>query len=169
MTISIEKNEIYKGLIYHQYFLLLPGVPVLATVVEVEQQANTSYHPLCMLTWSYFKTAEELSHSRVSYQNDQGDNIQYKVGTADIEFTFDDVIHHHSTERGQKLTLVSKPNKGKNYNYIDNQVISSITSHEHQAKHGAHFLTNPQFYVLNELEASKAAYADLLNLNFTLS
>ncbi|MGG0823283.1 GNAT family N-acetyltransferase [Paenibacillus turicensis] len=169
MTISIEKNEIYKGLIYHQYFLLLPGVPVLATVVEVDQQTNTSYHPLSMSTWSFFKTAEELTHSRVSYQNEQGDKIQFKVGTADIEFTFDDVIHYHSTERGQKLTLVSNPNKGNCYSYIDNQVISSITIQTHQAKHGAHFLTNPQFYVLNELEASKAAYADLLNLTFTLS
>ena len=169
MTVSIEKNEVYKGLTYHQYFLLLPGVPVLATVVEVDQQTNTSYHPLYMSTWSFFKTSEELKNSRVSYQNQQGDNIQYKVGTADLEFSFDDVIHYHSTERGQKLTLVTKPNRGKTYNYIDNQVISSISSHEHHAKHSAHFLTKPQFYILNELEAPNSAYADLLNITFTRS
>lgn len=169
VTVRIEKNEVYKGLLYHQYFLLMPGVPVLATTIKVEQQANCSFQPLSLKTWNFYSAGDELSNSRVRLINTNGEEVQYKVGKADMDAPFADIAHYSSTERKQKLTFVGKVDNGDNYCYMDNQVVSTIVNHAYPAPHGAEFMTNPQFYVMSELDGPNSAYTDLLNIFFTLS
>lgn len=48
VSVHVKKHEEYKGLAYHQYFMVLQGTPIVCYFVEIDQNTNRHFHYLQM-------------------------------------------------------------------------------------------------------------------------
>ncbi|KAI7252190.1 hypothetical protein KC345_g11505, partial [Hortaea werneckii] len=84
MSVTFRKNAKYRGLTLHQYFLLLPGVPVLASTIHVEQNTGVPQYPLTLETSTFYRAASELKDSRGYLKNSSGEELVYKAGRVQL-------------------------------------------------------------------------------------
>lgn len=84
-SMCFAHNEDYNGLEINQYFLMLPGVPVLVNMTELTNNMNKYMNSDVITNVAFFKIGEEIKNSWVSVKNHQGDINKYRAGTRDYE------------------------------------------------------------------------------------
>ncbi|MEC0184733.1 GNAT family N-acetyltransferase [Paenibacillus peoriae] len=167
MSTMILKNELFKGLTLDQYFVMLPGVPVLATAIQVTQNTGDSLYPLKIGNTTFYKASNELSDTRVYVTNRFGDNMIYKAGKVGSEIiSASGIIQYGSQERNHRLIMIAHPKVDSCESYVNNQVVLSTVSEKIFVKDGEKGYGKPQFYVISDLLAPEEAYQDLLHIRF---
>ncbi|WP_342566229.1 GNAT family N-acetyltransferase [Paenibacillus sp. FSL R7-0345] len=168
LSISVTRNRKLRGLTLHHYFLLLPGAPVLASVVRIVQNTDAPLHPLDLHNIAFYKTGSLLKGSRGTLKNAHGEQITYKAGRVQNETTSaSGIIQYHSDERKQRLSLISSPDKAAPELMVNTHVVSSYTSEKLFLKDGETQFSTPQFTVLSDLNIPEEAFRDLLTVRFT--
>ncbi|WP_277376147.1 GNAT family N-acetyltransferase [Paenibacillus polymyxa] len=167
VNVRIRKNEVFKGLSFNQYFIMLPGVPVLSTVTQVAQNCGEPLYPLRLANSTFYRASNDLSDTRVYVENGFGDHIIYKAGKVQSEFvSASGIIHYGSQERKSRLTLVAHPEMESCESYVNTHVVSSVVSEKRFLKDGELGFGKPQFYVISDLLAPEEAYRDLHQIRF---
>lgn len=168
MSISIVNHAKFRGLTLHHYFLLLPGSPVLASVIHIEPHTGAPIYPLNLETSSYYRTGSELKDSRGTVKNASREDIVYKAGRVQYEAgSTNGIIHYGSKERKEKLTLVTPPNLKSNLLRVNTHVIASDVTDQLFVKDGKEQFASPQFYILSDLAVPEQAYEPLFKIRFT--
>lgn len=170
MSISITHNEKYKGLILHQHFLLLPGVPVVCHVIMIEQLTGAHLPPLRVITSSFFKASDELKNSRVHLSGMQGEPVVYKAGKVQYGIkNSSGTAHYGSSEHTERLTLVTHPELSYCEALVNTHAMASTVIEELSIRSGEKEFTKPQFYILgdqNDQMIPDHAYSDLFDIRF---
>ncbi|WP_054940565.1 GNAT family N-acetyltransferase [Paenibacillus ihuae] len=167
MSVTITNNPKFRGLTLHHYFLLLPGAPVLASTVRIEQHTGSPLYPLELISSGYYKTGSELMDSRGRVKNASGENIIYKAGRVQCELNSPSgIIQYSSRERKQKLTLIANPELDATELLVNTHVIASYTTEKLYLRDGIGQFSKPQFHLISDLQIPEQAYEDLLTIKF---
>lgn len=169
VSIKGTHNRKLQGLTLNHYFLLLPGVPVLASVVQIVQNTGAPLQPMTLHTLGFYKTGSVLKSSRGTVKNAAGERITYKAGRVQNETkSSSGIIQFSSDERKQRMSQVSSPDKAKPELLVNTHVISSFITEELFMRDGDTIFSTPQFYLLSDLDIPEEAFRDLLNIKFNL-
>src|SRR5690606_5415635 len=99
--------EQFKGFIQHQYFLTLPGSPVLCHVTNIEQQTGTYFHNKEWQTAAFFKSAENIQDNWVKFQNKSGDWTTLTAGKDENDFSVERNILIGNNRSNDKLQIIA--------------------------------------------------------------
>ncbi|WP_042203133.1 GNAT family N-acetyltransferase [Paenibacillus camerounensis] len=169
VSIRISHNRKFQGLTLNHYFLLLPGVPVLASVVQIVQNTGAPLQPLTLQTAGFYKTGSVLKSSKGTVKNQAGETITYKAGRVQNETkSSGGIIQFSSDERKQRMSQVSSPDKAAPELLVNTHVISSFITEKLFMRDGDTLFSTPQFYIFSDLDIPEEAFRDLLSIKFNL-
>ncbi|WP_339275937.1 GNAT family N-acetyltransferase [Paenibacillus sp. FSL W8-0426] len=167
MTVKVTHHAKYKGITMHHYFLMLPGAPVLASVVGIVQHTGAPLHPLHLIHYTSCQASRDIKDCRVYVQDQSGEGVVYKAGRVQMEVnSASGIIQYGSREREQRLMTVSHPGLESVETVINNELSFSVNIEklfvpDRQGKMG-----KPHFCIISDLPAMQDAYADLQALRF---
>jgi hypothetical protein len=167
MSVTFEKNAKFRGLKLTQYFMLLPGVPVLASTIRIEQNTGAPLHPLHLETSSYYRAASELKDSRGYLKNSSGEELVYKAGKVQLGVkSINGVLQVGSKERKHRLTLLTAPDLLSTAWMANTHAALSYAIDPLVLQDGEERFSKPQFYIISDLPVPEQAYSDLLTIRF---
>lgn len=165
LTTSIQKNEDYKGLTYHQYFLTLPGTPVLCHVSEINQRTGTYFDQKNWQTAAYFKPGKQIEDNWARIQDKNGGWTKIVAGKAEVE----NIIHHNliigCNEREEQIQVITN-SKNFQYTYINKEILEAAAGEDLSIPTGNTQFTKPIFYLFNHFTIEKSAQQDLKEIRF---
>jgi len=165
ITIKVNEQPKLKGLTYHQYYLMLPNVPVLCQLIEIEQDTGTYMEGEWMHSY-FFKAHEDINSCYLKYKNSVGEWIKNKAGTAAFDGSPHSTVTVESTKEKVQLQLVSDIH-GKNLMASFNkEVVFLMDFTKFAFKNGDNIKLQPNFFVLSEERIEELALKDLLSLRF---
>lgn len=166
LTTSIERHEEFKGLTYHQYFLLLPGVPVLCHVSEVEQATGTFFDGKDWQTTAFFKPGINMEENWVNIQDPAGEWTKIVAGKDenDLEVARSFVVG--CDQQGSHLQIISDTEKSTRVSYVNKQVILTGVSERLTMPSDTRKFTIPNFYLFNNQVIHDNAQHDLQGIRF---
>ncbi|WP_341282719.1 GNAT family N-acetyltransferase [Paenibacillus sp. FSL H8-0537] len=167
MSVTISSHAKLRGLVLHHYFLMLPGVPVLATVTRVEQNTGAPLHPLTLSSSTFYQASSDIKDSRGHVKNSNGENITYKAGRVQYSAgSPNGIFQYSSRERKQRLTFMAHPELDSSELHMNTHVVASLATEKLFLQDGKQQFSKPQFYIISDLLAPEEAYQDLLNIRF---
>lgn len=167
MSVTIQKNDKYKGLVLHQYYMLLPGVPVLVSTVHVEQNTGGPLHPLQLETSTFYQAASAIKAGRGYLKNSRGEQLVYKAGRVQSGAkSSNGLLQLGSEERQHRLTLIAAPEHSSPSLMVNADAILSYTEEYLHLQDGKEQFSKPQFYLISDLQIPEQAYGDLLSIRF---
>ncbi len=167
IDVEITDHITYKGLSLRQYYVTLPGAPVIASFVHVRQQTGSSFVPLVIRQWNFWKASEQLTDSRIALHNHSGESLVYKAGKTEYETEVSDgIIHLGSRERKYGVNALTDTDHSTSSVLVDAQVILTETSNELHIDHGEEKWTTPQFLVFSDAELPDDVFDDLKRIRF---
>ncbi|KZE68961.1 hypothetical protein AWM68_01445 [Fictibacillus phosphorivorans] len=166
VSTSYEKHETFKGLDIHQYFLLLPGVPVLCHTTEIEQNTGSYLNGKNFYTGCFLKPGPELTKSWGSFQSESGEWAMVYGGKGEQEMTIDRSVVYGSDNHESLLQVVANQNLTSLDSYINLEVMELGYSEKLSLAHGAAHVTSPVFYVFNDKVIPDTALEDLKKVRF---
>ncbi|MBY6037641.1 GNAT family N-acetyltransferase [Fictibacillus nanhaiensis] len=162
-----KKHETFKGLEIHKYFLLLPGVPVLASTTEIVQNTGSYLHGKNFYTGCFLSPGPELTKSWGSFQGENGEWAMVYGGKGEQEMTVDRSVVFGSDNHENLLQIVVNQNATYLDSYINLEVIEIGYAEKLNLQHGATHVTSPVFYVFNNKVIPDTALEDLKKLSFS--
>jgi GNAT superfamily N-acetyltransferase len=85
LEISIEKNKRFRGLTWKQYYLLLPGVPVVLYITELIQNTGEFVDDLVFKTDCFLIPDEQIKNCYWKFKNKEGQLSRMHAGTEQME------------------------------------------------------------------------------------
>lgn len=167
IDVEITDHDVYKGLSLRQYYVTLPGAPVIASFVHVRQQTGNSFASLVIRQWNYWKASEQLKDSRASLRNRAGESIVYKAGKAEYQTGAPTgVIRLGSHERTYQMNMITDTERNQSGILVDAAVVLTEMSEDLHTHHGDEDMTTPQFIVFSENELQDEVFAELKQIRF---
>lgn len=159
---ELLQHETFKGLSFDQYFLLLPGAPVMCHTTEIINTANQYFNNEA---W-YSQTALKQRLSDGKYGWIELNSAKANLGTGEIEH---DVKHsflvgHPSLQ--ERLQVISDFQALKSDLYLNKDVAHHTIYSNLNLKHGDSFWTVPVFYLFHDQAIPEDALAQLKNIRF---
>lgn len=165
LTTRIEKHEANRGITINQHYLMLPGVPVLCTLLAVTNESG--------LTLTNYSLAEErfLQPSSVFAEGwiEQPGKDRFPLGKVDVGLPLDDLLRVGSVSRENMLHAVHRYPNQSAWAFANNQVTGLNVNHHLTLHQGETVWTEPTYLVLGPIPLSSADVHDLLKLNFVTS
>jgi ribosomal protein S18 acetylase RimI-like enzyme len=166
ISISIEKNEKYKGLKLKQYFLLLSGVPVMMHAVEVIQNTGRFFVNEPIETGNFFKPDQDLQNCSFISKNRDGKIIEAKAGrkTYDFEGKSPLIIKGENNEELLQIYLPSE----KTWSWLceDIQLLNAWIGDNISCEDKTTMFINPRFYIFGKEKLEQDMLIDLGNVRF---
>ncbi|WCT53952.1 GNAT family N-acetyltransferase [Paenibacillus kyungheensis] len=167
ITIDIENNVKLKGLSIQQYYVTLPGVPVLCHFIKLDQQTGTTLAPFGANHFSFYKVSEEITDAKAYVTNTAKENITYKAGRVQYETEVKDkVIRFGSHERKSQLIVVDHPDNETCAVFVNTHLIASVVIQKIFANHQQQVWGKPQFYMISDMDIPDSTLTDLFNIQF---
>ncbi|WP_047983202.1 GNAT family N-acetyltransferase [Ornithinibacillus californiensis] len=166
LSTTFEKNEDYKGLTVHQYFLLLPGVPVLCHVSEIDQETGQFFHGKGLQTSSFFKPEALIKDNWVNFQNKAGEWMRVVAGYDENDLRVNRNVVIGTNNREEHLQLIANTENTIREVYINKEVVLTGVSEKLVLPSNKTYFTNPNFYVINNSVIEDTAQHDLQNISF---
>lgn len=166
LSTTIEKNEEYKGLTIHQYFVLLPGSPVLCHVSEIEQQTGKLLHGESWQSNAFLRPAAAIQDNWMSVQDQHGDWIKVVAGKDENDISIDRNVIIGSDSRREHLHLITNRENTLKEAYINKEILLAGTWEQLTIPSETTYFTTPSFFVFGETVIPESAQHDLQNIKF---
>jgi len=167
--VTVEKFDKYKGLRYSQYYLTLPGVPVVCHFVKVE---NNTGRYLDAEMFYFVNLAGKDTLPELTAEFNEGE-LKCKVYPGDVEdeFMYDNLIkisRNRENPRPEKLYVYkdSKRDRGENELGYDIDIAYIYTNMKNNAPDGESFTTMPMFCIMTEKDLTAEDLGDLRRIEF---
>lgn len=166
LSTTMEQNEEFKGLTMHQYFLLLPGAPILCHVSEVEQQTGKFFHDKAWQSIAFLKPDAVMENNWVNLQDKAGNWMKVMAGKDENDISVDrNMIIGCQTHKGH-LQFISNVENTMREMYINKQVLLASAWERLHAPTGSTHFTTPNFYLFNDFIIDDKAQHDLQEISF---
>lgn len=166
LSTSIQQNEEYKGLDYHQYFLLLPGTPVLCHVSEVVQNTGKFFDNTTWQTGGFFKTAQNIEDNWAQFQDQEGRWTKVVAGKGEHEGFVDRNLIIGGNGLDEHIQIITDNADSARDTYINKEVLESGVWQRLKIPSGQTQFTVPIFYVFTNNIIDDAAQKDLKKIRF---
>ncbi|MFS0862598.1 N-acetyltransferase family protein [Fredinandcohnia sp. 179-A 10B2 NHS] len=138
ISTTFTQNEDYKGLEIHQYYVMLPGIPVLALVTKLVQNTGTYMH---------YKNWHTEASFKLGWLQNVGSDKKYLAGTTEITPEVSEHIIIGSAKDEQKLQLIVEREAVEGEAYLNKEVMQVALWREIQLANGKEHLSAPSFLV----------------------
>lgn len=167
ITVHIKQNAKLKGLSFQQYYVTLPGVPVLCYFIKLDQQTGTTLSPFGANHVSFYKVSEEIKDAKAYVKNETKEDIIYKAGKVQYETEAKDkIIRFGSNERKEKLLFVDHPENESCAVFVNTHLVASVAISKIFANNNEQIWGKPQFYIISDIDIPDSTLADLFNIQF---
>lgn len=120
----IEKNEKNKGMAWHQYYLTLPGVPVLVDFIEVDQNKFEFLKSEVFENDTFLVTPEKLERAYFEFKNKKDrvlKIVQSKIGR---DHSMDNIYEFKIKDSEDFITIFNKSDFVNSTLYMNTDIIS---------------------------------------------
>ena len=166
LTTSIEKHGEFKGVTYHQYFLLLPGAPVLCHVSEIEQATGTFFNGKNWQTTAFFKPGENMEDNWVNIQDQAGEWTKVVAGKDENDLKAARNFIVGCDQKTDHLQFISNTEKSTRTAYVNKQLLLTGVSERLTMRSDTSQFTTPNFYLFNNQVIHDDAQHDLQGIRF---
>ncbi|WP_409275137.1 GNAT family N-acetyltransferase [Neobacillus sp. SCS-31] len=152
-----EKNEMWNGLGIHQYFCMLPGIPVLVNVTRISQQSGTYFHNKNWFSQLFFKKG---------WVKNAGGTRKYSAGKSEIMTHLSGHAIVGSRESAEFLQVIADRESTGMDTYMNKEVMLIGVDREIDLAHGSEWLSAPSFIVAGDRVLSEDEVKGLKKLTF---
>jgi len=173
--VHVEKFDVYKGIRYTQYYLTLPGVPVMCHFVRVKNGTGR-FLSTDLKTFLFLSGEEGLSEIVAEFKEG---NLECKIhpGIAEEELKYDHLVkvsRCKENPRPEKLyifkdssqSLANEALKDEQIFECDINIAYCYSSVNGSAPNGESFTTTPVFCILTEKDLTLEDLEDLRRISF---
>ncbi|MFM9328939.1 GNAT family N-acetyltransferase [Paenibacillus mesotrionivorans] len=164
LRLQVEQHERNRGLTVDQYYLMLPGAPVLAKVNRVINRTGLGHPKLQIMDRNFFRPA--AAHDTGWTQKEE--RILFKLGTSEDEWKMNGYLALGSTEHEDLLQAAFNPDNTNGFVYFNNLLFTQGTAHNLLLPDGEEKWTKPVFYILGRERFIPEELAALTRLRFSL-
>ncbi len=164
MRTDFKKHEDFKGLSFEQYYLLMPGVPVVAVVTKIINSTDVTYPYYFLKANTYINNGEkDACYAHVT--SDKGEALSLYVDNTDKYINTKEVIRFSHADTPTSMYVVSDTERFRVG--IDTEILfHGITHWCPVPARGSAFII-PYFYAFApEQDLQKINFADLLKIRF---
>ena len=155
---KVDDHPIWKGLHYTQYFALLPGVPVVAYFVKVNDSGGKSLIGERWTTEFFIKGESIQDLSFLSLENNP--EQQYDVGAEELNLNLKEINLIQSKQRDEKLYLIKGIDSILLEGYMNKEALELINVQK------ANICMKPSFLLFDQRKLSTAVLRDLRQIEF---
>jgi len=146
ITTHIKENEKYKDLTFYQYFLTLPGVPIMVNTIEIHQKSKIFVNDLNFETMSFIKPENNIQDCSYKFKNFENQYSTIFAGTSMYDIDVKSPIFF-SGKNTKEFLLVKTDNKKVEANADVNRQVMSLYLKEKSDKQ--RFLST-RYYIFSE-------------------
>lgn len=161
---SIKKNEKFNGLKIAQYYLMLPGVPVLCQTTEIIQETGYYFSSMPFLTDMYFKLDDEHKNSMVTIETISGQLTTYKA-VKDYEMKTKGNLFFSSVNREDKLMVFNNGDVPAGC-FINSELIGAYMINKMDIKNNDKIFLPPSFLIFTKEVVDYSLLKNLKNIRF---
>ena len=163
---TIEDINQYKGLEIHQYFLTLPGVPLLSTHFEIHQKTGKYLEELVLENMMFFRLDPDLSNTYFSKTKAWGEKVEFKAGKYLIAHNVREKFLEVGSRIAPQKVLVYAP-KGEHVVGFTNKDMLVTTVYEKTfGEHESIKSLDPVFLIFTDDSVTVDALEDLKDIRF---
>lgn len=163
---TIEHNEGLKGIKIINYYLMLPGAPVLCHTAEIVQNSREFKSDICFESLSFFNLHKDPKNNYIIFKNYDGEKNKYRLVRCALDLTAKDSILYGAKELEDKLQVYNvgeKDNLVAFVNTIDSAC--NILSNKF-IKDNERIFDSPKFYIFTNHYIENELLEDLKNIYF---
>lgn len=162
---GLKNHEIHKGLGIAQYYMTLPGVPILCAFNEFIQNTG-SFFDVDMRTLAFLKPGDDFGNSWFELKDLDGNDIRYLAGKCSYEVESDTKTRFGNRERKDKMIFFLDNRGAKLYANSNNEVIISKTIQLLRIPSGESLISKPMFMFFAKHDIEEKSLSDLKNIRF---
>ena len=167
--VAVENFDLYKGVRYSQFYLTLPGVPVMCHFFRVKNDTGR-FLDANMYYWLNLSGKEGLKEITAELKEGA---LECKVHTngGEESLMYDNLLkvsYNKENPRPEKLYIFkdAKRDKGDNEFEFDIDIATCFSSMKNSAPDGESFTTLPVFCILTEKDLKAEDLEDLKRISF---
>ncbi|MFF0828189.1 GNAT family N-acetyltransferase [Brevibacillus sp. NPDC003359] len=166
VSYHVKKQEKYRGLTCHQYYLLLPGVPVLCHTVEIEQNTGTYFAGTELSTDIFLQPGTEDESLWLKTVGTNGEMLSYKLaqGELDVLEVSDYVVGRASSK--DQMHIVTDLDTADLQVYANKEVAVASVIRELNLPNNSTAFTPPVFFLFADSTLPSNALSDLRAIRF---
>ncbi len=163
-TLCIEKQKELKGIKVEEYFLLLPGVPVICQYAVMTQETNKYLQGEKVVRSTFIKEGNDMKDNYVLIDN-RGQQEMYRCMDAEFDFYVKKYMVHGSNNQDYKLIrLLTEGDIHELYN--TNGVNFAVDFHKLMMPHGTTKVMKPSFIIFTKEMLNDVTLEDLYHIQF---
>lgn len=166
VIVKLEEHEEYKGFEFHQYFLLLPGLPILCHTTEIIQNSRQFMDKKDWNLYAFFSPSHDRGNGWGDFQRETGDWQKIYGGRGEQELTIDRNVVFGGDDHNEKLQIISDLNEAKLIAYINKEVMMFMQNTIFNAEYRKRFFTIPIFFLVTENVVNDRALSGLKSIRF---
>ena len=161
---NYTKHDRWKGLIINQYYLLLPGIPIMLHAVEVEQNTNQMLTQFLIESESFIKSFNQIEDCNFEFRNNKNQMVKIQAGLQEYETK----LHSPAKIEGSQTNLFIAFDDlvTKHLQYVDTQLMISWPGQRINCPAGERRWMGHKFYIFTDSELNQSMIRDLFTISF---
>ncbi|MFW6308471.1 MAG: GNAT family N-acetyltransferase [bacterium] len=166
VSTELKENDSYQGLTLNHFYLLLPGLGVLSTFLQIEQNTGRYFNQEKFITESFFSPGDKLSEGWLRLRNDFGRWVKYRAGKINYRLKTSVPPFIEGSKRKNKLLLYSTDHDSKYYCHANLEIMQGNVDYKVSLESGEKLFTPPLFYIRTSKFINPEFLKDLKQITF---
>ncbi|MCC0563318.1 GNAT family N-acetyltransferase [Brevibacillus borstelensis] len=167
LSYDVQKQEKYRGLTCHQYYLLLPGVPVLCHTVEIVQNTGTYFAGKEWSTEIFLQTEDTDEEIWLKTAGANGEELCYKLGQGELSVAEISDYIVGSASRNDQMHIVTDLDTADVSLYANKEVAVASVVRELNLPSGSTAFPPPVFFVFADKKIPSDSLSALRAIRFS--
>jgi len=147
LTYHVKKQEKYRGLTCHQYFLLLPGVPILCHTVEIVQNTGMYFAGKGWSTDIFLNAEDAGERVWLKTSGTNGEELTYKLAKGELSVFEASDYTIGSATRKEHMQIVTDLGTAELHAYSNKEVAVASVVRELNLPDKSAVFTPPVFFL----------------------
>lgn len=165
VKVKIEQHKEFKGLGINQYFLVLPGIPLLLHLIEVEQQMGYYLKSRPFFSEIFLKPAGDLQKSWFEHRPDVERILKYKAGRIGYQIRAERSLVFGSDCRQERIQIYQS-GADPLWGISNVDIIGCMVKNTISAEDGSRRFLPATFFIFTEQGLSELLLEDLKGVSF---
>ena len=166
ISTEIVKNEKFKGLKLDQYFLLLPGVPVMLHTLEILQNTGNFLRNFYIDTACFIKPDEDLQNCYFLAKNTEGQEFKVNAGKKLYEVEASSPFSFAGDNREELLQIYPASKETMSWLCADTQVLNAWIGDMMNCENDKRIYISSRFFIFAKQKLDDELLRDLKNVRF---
>lgn len=162
----IQENEEYRGLVIYNYYLMLPGIPVLCYTSEFVNNMGKYMKEMCFINKNHFNINNEISKNYVCFKEPHKEITTFRPSTEEIQIYPNTSLYFGNDEINDKLQIYTDYDKCVTRLLINDKDNFCGIIRDLNMAHGESLFTDPTFYIFTEEHIPDKLLKSLNNIRF---